>query len=94
MSKAGNRFIIRQRPEFPRISVVHHPDPKESEIFPLIDGKSDKSQSFAFMSEHSIFFLKAELMLAQEFGKSSGYGKWHRRLGHTSNKDIKDTIKI
>ena len=30
---------------------------------------------------------------AQQFGKYSGYEKWHRRLGHTSNKDIQDTIK-
>ena len=32
-------------------------------------------------------------MSAQQFGKSSCYEKWHRRLGHTSNKDIQDTIK-
>ncbi len=32
-------------------------------------------------------------MLAQQFGKTSGYEKWHRHLGHTSNKDIQDTIK-
>ncbi len=25
--------------------------------------------------------------------KITGYKKWHRRLGHTSNKDIQDTIK-
>ena len=30
---------------------------------------------------------------AQQFCQSSGYEKWHRRLGHTSNKDIQDTIK-
>ncbi len=32
-------------------------------------------------------------MSAQQFGKTTGYEKWHRRLGHTSNKDIQDTIK-
>ena len=32
-------------------------------------------------------------MLAQQFGKTTGYEKWHRRLGHTSNKDIQDTLK-
>ena len=32
-------------------------------------------------------------MSAQQFGESSGYEKWHRRLGPTSNKYIQDTIK-
>ncbi len=74
---------------FQGYSIIHHPDPEESGVFPLIKGKTDKSQSFAFMSEHSnLFYLKAELMSAQQFGKTSGYEKWHRRLGHTSNKDI------
>jgi hypothetical protein len=31
-------------------------------------------------------------MSAQQFGKISGYEKRHRRLGHTSNRDIHDTI--
>jgi hypothetical protein len=53
----------------------------------------DKSKSFAFMSEHpNLFYIKAESMSAQQFGKISGYEKWHRRLGHTSNRDIYDTI--
>ena len=57
-------------------SVVHHPDHEESGIFPILNGKTDKSKSFAFMSEHStLFYLKAELMSAQQFGKSSGYEK-------------------
>ena len=30
---------------------------------------------------------------AQQFCNSFGYEKLHRRLGHTSNKDIQDTIK-
>ena len=30
---------------------------------------------------------------AQQFCQSSGYEKLHKRLGHTSNKDIQDTIK-
>ena len=30
---------------------------------------------------------------AQQFCKSSSYEKWHKHLGHTSNKDIQDTIK-
>jgi hypothetical protein len=31
-------------------------------------------------------------MSAQQFDKISGYEKWHMRLGHTSNRDIHDTI--
>ena len=42
---------------FQGYSVVHHPDPEESGIFPIFNGKTDKSKSFVFMSEHSNFFL-------------------------------------
>ncbi len=37
--------------------------------------------------------LNAELILAQQFSKTMGYEKRHRRLGHTSDKDFQDTIK-
>ncbi len=73
--------------------VIHDPDPEESGIYPIFDGKIDKSKSFAFMSEPSnLFYFKAESMLAQQFGKFSGYEKWHRRLGRTTNRDIHDPI--
>ena len=42
---------------FQGYSIIHHPDPEESGVFPLIKGKTDKSQSFAYMSEYSIFFI-------------------------------------
>ena len=44
------------------------------------------------MSTQIFFYVKAESMSAQQFGKISGYEKWHRRLGHTSNRDIHNTI--
>ncbi len=73
--------------------VIHDADPEESGIFPAINGKIDESKSFGFMSEHSnLFYIKAEAMLAQQFGKVSGYEKWHRRLGHTTNREMHDTI--
>jgi hypothetical protein len=31
-------------------------------------------------------------MSEQQFGKVSGYEKWHRKLGHTTNREIHDTI--
>ncbi len=31
-------------------------------------------------------------MSEQQFGKVSGYEKWHRRLGHTTDREIHDTI--
>ena len=31
-------------------------------------------------------------MSAQQFGKILGYEKWHRRLGHTTKREIHDTI--
>ena len=92
--RLGTDLLSVKGLNFQGYSVVHHPDPDESGIFPLINGKTNKSQSIAFMSEHSIlFYLKAELMSAQQFGKSSGYEKWHRRLGHTSNREIQETLK-
>ena len=32
-------------------------------------------------------------MSEQQFSKTTGYEKWHRRLGLTLNKDIQVTIK-
>jgi hypothetical protein len=73
--------------------VIYDSDPEESGIYPIFDGKIDKSIFFAFMSEHSNrFYIKAESMSMQQFGKISGYEKWHRRLGSTTNRDIHDTI--
>ena len=92
--KLGTDLLSVKSLNFQGYSVTHHPDPDELGIFQILNGKTDKSKSFAFMSEHSnLFYLKAELMSAQQFGKSSGYEKWHRRLGHTSNREIQETIK-
>ena len=67
--KLGKDLLSVKGLNFQGYSVVHHSKPEESGIFPLIDGKSDNFQSFAFMSEHSnLFYLKAELMSAQQFG--------------------------
>jgi hypothetical protein len=35
---------------------IHDQDPEESGIYPIFNGKIDKSKSFAFMSEHSNLF--------------------------------------
>ena len=50
--KLGTDLLSVKGLNFPGYSVVHHSNPDESGFFSLIDGKSDKSQSFAFMSEH------------------------------------------
>ena len=74
--------------------VIQHPDHEESGIYPIIEGKIDKSKSFAFMSEHSnLFCLKPEMLTQQQFDKMSGYEKWHQRLAHVSNRDIQQSIK-
>jgi hypothetical protein len=40
-------------------SVNHHPAPKQSGVYAVINKKIDKSKSFPFMSEHSsLFYLK------------------------------------
>ena len=81
LNKAGYRIILDE-------------DPEESGIFAVqTDGKICKSKSFPFMSEHSsLFYLKTEKLTTQEFGKMSGYELWHRRLAHSSNRNIRDTI--
>ena len=57
------------------------------------DGKVCKSKSFPFMSEHSsLFYLKTERFTMQDFEKISGFVLWHRRLAHSSNRNIRDTI--
>jgi hypothetical protein len=62
--------------------MIQIPDPEESGIYPIIDKKIDKSKSFAFMSEHSnLFYIRAESMSAQQFGKISDYEKWHSTGG-------------
>ena len=62
-------------------------------MYAVNDGKICKSKSFPFMSEHSnLFYLKTEPLTAHQFGKMSGYELWHRRLGHCSNRNIRDTI--
>ena len=93
--KLGTDLLSVKSLNFQGYSVVHHPDPDESGIFPLINGKTDKSQSFAFMSEHSnSYYLNAELMLAQQFGKTTGYEKRHGRLGNTSTNVFKILLSI
>ena len=73
--------------------VIYDEDPEESGVYAVNDGKICKSKSFPFMSEHSnLYYLKTESLTTQQFGKMSGYELWHRRLGHCSNRNIRDTI--
>ena len=74
--------------------IIYDKDPEESGVFAVNDdGKICKSKSFPFMSEHSnLYYLKTESLTAHQFGKMSGYELWHRRLGHCSNRNIRDTI--
>ena len=82
LNKAGYRIILDE-------------DPEESGVFAVNKGKICKSTSFPFISDsdHSnIFYLKTEPMMLQQFGKMTGYELWHRRLGHSSNRNIRETI--
>jgi hypothetical protein len=81
LNKAGYRIILDE-------------DPEESGVFAVQpDGKVCKSKSFPFMSEHSsLFYLKTERFTTQDFEKISGFELWHRRLAHSSNRNIRDTI--
>ena len=74
--------------------VIHDEDEEESGVFAVINKKIDEAKSFPFMSEHSnLFSLKLEQMSATQFEKQSGYELLHRRLGHSSNRNIRDSIK-
>jgi hypothetical protein len=45
------------------------------------------------MSELSnLYYLKIEKMSATEFGKMSGWELWHRRLAHSSIRNIQESI--
>ena len=70
-------------------------DPEESGIFAVNEGnlKICKSKSFSFMgSLTNLYYIKTEPLCLREFGKISGYELWHRRPGHSTNLNIRETI--
>jgi len=80
LNKAGYRIILDE-------------DPEESGIFAVNDGKICKSKSFPFMeSLTNLYYIKTEPICLRQFGKVSGYELWHRRLGHCTNRNIRETI--
>jgi hypothetical protein len=73
--------------------IVLDEDPEEAGVYAVNDGKICSSKSFALMSEYSsLYYLKTEQLTSSQFGKTSGYELWHRRLEHCSNRNIRDTI--
>ncbi len=45
------------------------------------------------MSEHSsLFYLRIEQMNAQQVEKQSGYELWQRRMAHSTNQNIRESI--
>jgi hypothetical protein len=45
------------------------------------------------MSEHSSpFYLKIEQMNTQQFEKQSFYELWHRRMAHSTNQNIRESV--
>ena len=68
-------------------------DSEESGIFAVNEGKICKSKSSPFMgSLTNLYYIKTEPLCLREFGKLSGYELWHRRLGHSTNRNIRETI--
>jgi hypothetical protein len=65
---------------FQGYSIIHHPDPEESGVFPLIKGKTDKSQSFAFMSKHSNIILSKSRTYV---GAAIRQDLWLRKVAQT-----------
>ncbi len=65
----------------------------ESGVYAGINRKIDTAKSFTFMSEHSsLFYLKIEHMNAEQFEKQSGCELWHRRMAHSTNQNIRESI--
>ncbi len=74
-------------------SVIHDEDDMESGVYAVINQKIDPAKSFAFMREHSsLVCLKIEQMSVQQFEKQSGYELWHRRMVHSTNQNICESI--
>ncbi len=94
MPDAENRSIIRTRPEFSKIQCRTSPWSRRIRSISADHGKGRQVTIFCIYEwALKSFYLYAEVMSAQQFGKTTGYEKWHRRLGHTLKKDIQDTIK-
>ena len=56
-------------------------------------GHIDIEKSFPFMNElSSLYYLIIERMSATEFSKMSGWELWHRRLAHSSVRNIRESI--
>ena len=50
-------------------------------------------ESFPFMgSLTNLYNIQTEPICLRQFGKMSGYELWHRRLGHSTNRNIRETI--
>ncbi len=45
-----------------------------------------------WVSTQIFFYLKIEQMNVQQFEKQSGYELWHRRMAHSTNQKIRDSI--
>ena len=74
--------------------VVLDEDTDISGIYPLDkNGEPQLQNSISFMSEHSgLFYLKTEPIDWTSFDKLNGYDLWHKRMGHCSYRNIRDTI--
>ena len=80
LNKAGYRIILDE-------------DPEESGIFAVNGGKICKSKSFSFMDIlTNLYYIKTKPLCLREFGKISGYELWHRRLGCSKNRIIRESI--
>jgi hypothetical protein len=73
--------------------IIFDEDPKESGIFAVNEGKICNSKAFPFISSlTNLYYIKTEPICLRLFGKMSGYDLWHRRLGHCTNRNIRETI--
>ncbi len=61
--------------------VIHHPDPDESGINPVINGQIDKSKSFAFMGEHPIFLSQTRKADAATIQQNVGIQEVAPKIG-------------
>jgi hypothetical protein len=70
--------------------VIHDEDDLESGVYAVINRNRTLRKSFAFLCTQ-VFFPEKQ-MNAQQFETQSGYELWHRRMAHSTNQNIRESI--
>ena len=72
--------------------VIMGTDPRSALICSFTNGEIDPATGLPFLDSKGVFFVKTVLFSDTQFKTMSGYGLWHRRLGHCPMLKISETI--